>query len=480
MMNHLKGADDDDDDDDDDDSDDDRRRNRDEKKKKKEKGRKKSRGHRRRRSPSSPSSSSDSSRSSSSDKKLDKKAVKKLIKALTGAASSPKDNPDSDKPSVKEAEKIVLPAFRNPETYGNWRLKAGEAVVAASDRTNKAFEWLRAVWNKDKTFELLCDPEGFATLDAKILPAVTNIVSGDFARQVDTFKNGGGSPQQARQRETSSTDDEEVLLDQRTPWFRVWHRRLLCVTMINEKLEVFMRNWHTVLSGIKKLPEETFLEPIFQSQIKKARVLQHDLNIYERALDGTPERTHRFFYDAAFRYMDESERIGTVKGYYQSVGGRPNPGVPAPPNKKYVIKGFCISFVRNGSCKKDGCKRKHEIHEERGRPRSKGRPSRPPTRENSPSSRPNKPRMCRFYKQSRCNKGDQCKFLHTGKPGAAATSGSGSSKSGSKGRGKGCRRRKDGSRRPSSKYSKMSKSSSQGSKGSGSKGNKNKPAPSVS
>ena len=169
-----------------------------------------------------------------------------------------------------------------------------------------------------------------------------------------------------------------------------------------------------MLSGIKKLPEESFLEPVFHRQIKKARVLQHGLNIYERALDATPERTYRFLYDAAFRYIDRKRTDRNRERIYQSVGGRPNPGAPAPPNKKHVAKGFCISFVRNGSCKKDGCKYKHEIPEERGRPRSKSRASRPPTRENSPSSRPNEPRMCRFFKQGRCSKastlGDQAQL----------------------------------------------------------------------
>ena len=144
---------------------------------------------------------------------------------------------------------------------------------------------------------------------------------------------------------------------------------LLSVTMVSEKLEVFMRNWDTVLSGIKKLLEESFLEPIFHGQIKKARVLQHDLNIYERALDGTPERTYRFLCDAAFRYIDRKRTDRNRERIYQSVGGRPKPGAPAPPNKKYVPKSFCISFVRNGSCKKDGWKYKHEIPGERGRPR---------------------------------------------------------------------------------------------------------------
>ena len=115
---------------------------------------------------------------------------------------------------------------------------------------------------------------------------------------------------------------------------------LLSVTRVNEKLGVFLRNWDTVLSGVKKLPEESFLEPIFHRRIRKARVLQHDLNIYERALDGTPERVYRFLYDAAFRYIDRKRTDRNRERIYQSVGGRPNPGAPAPPNKKYVSQGF--------------------------------------------------------------------------------------------------------------------------------------------
>ena len=176
-----------------------------------------------------------------------------MIKALTGAASSSKDEHDSDKPRVKEAEKIVFPAFLNPENYRNWRVKAREAVVAASDRTDKAFEWLSAVWNKDKTVELLRDPEGFATLDAKILPAVTNIVSGDIDRQVDTFKE-----REAHHDRLVVSGRQVLLMMDRYFSTNALHgsvydiEDLLSVTMVNEKLEVFMRSWDTVLSGIKK------------------------------------------------------------------------------------------------------------------------------------------------------------------------------------------------------------------------------------
>ena len=214
-------------------------------------------------------------------------------------------------------------AFPNPENYRNWRLKAREAVVAASDRTDKAFEWLSAVWNKDKTVELLRAPEGFATLDRKILSAVTNIVSGDCARQVDTFK------EREAHHDRLVKGRQVLLMMDKYFSTNALHGSVydiedfFSVTMVNEKLEVFMRKWDTVLRGIKKLPEESFLEPIFHRQIKKVPVLQRGLSMYERALDGTPERTYRFLYDAAFRYIDRKRTDKNRERIYQSVGGSP-------------------------------------------------------------------------------------------------------------------------------------------------------------
>ena len=170
---------------------------------------------------------------------------------------------------MKEAEKIVFPAFPNPKNYRNWRLKAREAVVAASDRTDKAFEWPSAVWNKDKTVELLRDPEGFATLDAKILSAVTNIVSGDFARQVDTFKEREAHHDRLVRGRQVLLMMDKYFSTNALHGYVYDIEDLLSVTTVNEKLEVFMRNWDTVLSRIKKLPEESFLEPIFHRQIKE-------------------------------------------------------------------------------------------------------------------------------------------------------------------------------------------------------------------
>ena len=83
--------------------------------------------------------------------------------------------PQRTKPKVKEAEKVVFPKFPKPEQYRNWRIRVREAIVAASDSPDKAHAWIAKVWEKDADEKGLRDSEGFSTLDAKIMSAITNI-----------------------------------------------------------------------------------------------------------------------------------------------------------------------------------------------------------------------------------------------------------------------------------------------------------------
>ena len=169
------------DDDDDDGSDEDKH-----KKDKKSKKDKKRRKKKKRRS----SSSSSSSDSSQVGKQMLKAIMKQLKKGSKKDKRSDDEGTDGEKPKnkAKEAEKITFPKFPLPEQYRNWRIRVREAVVAASDKPDMAFEWLSKVWAKESTEEQLRDPEGFVTLDAKVLSAITNVLEGEFARQTDTFK----------------------------------------------------------------------------------------------------------------------------------------------------------------------------------------------------------------------------------------------------------------------------------------------------
>ena len=69
--------------------------------------------------------------------------VAKLLKGETGAGE--------EKPKVKEAESIKLPDFPNPETYRSWKIATREAVRAASDRPDEAFDWILAVYDRHRS-----------------------------------------------------------------------------------------------------------------------------------------------------------------------------------------------------------------------------------------------------------------------------------------------------------------------------------------
>ena len=98
------------------------------------------------------------------------------------------ESKSDDKPKVRGADSIKVPAFPLAETYRNWRIKTREAVVAASTDPDSAVTWVSESWKEEQTLEALRKVAPFATLDAKLLSALTNIIAGDFARKVGTFK----------------------------------------------------------------------------------------------------------------------------------------------------------------------------------------------------------------------------------------------------------------------------------------------------
>ena len=413
---------------------------------------------------------SSSSSSSSSSIGLSKKELLKMLKKVSKSKKEKNDGTDDEEKrgrtrTPKEAEKIVFPKFPQPETYRNWRLRVREAVVAASDRPDEAFEWLSEVWKEGTTEEMLRDSSGFATLDAKIHSAITNVLEGDFARQMDTFKEREGHENRYVRGRQILWRLDGYLATNALHGSVYDMEDLLNVVMVNDNLVQFIRNWDTVLSGIKKTPSDDVLESLFHRQIKKNKALAHDVAIYERAIDGTPEKTFEFLYKAANRHIN-AKRLEKNRDRMAKQAAAGMPSAPAP--LKRVPKGFCIDFVKMGSCSKDNCPYKHEKPEKpRGRTPSgskgKGR-GRSPSGRGSPS--PGRAQVeCKFFKQGRCNKRDACRFLHN-KPSAPAP-GSGRESSGEKRKKKEKRDKRRKKSRSSSKSSKGSRGS-KGSKGSGS------------
>ena len=108
-----------------------------------------------------------------------------LVSALK-AAIGKKD--DDDKPRVKEAESIRLPDFPNPESYRSWKIAVREAVRAASDRPDEAFNWVQEVYEKTATSDALRTTGKFITLDTKILNALSRVAEGELNRQIINYK----------------------------------------------------------------------------------------------------------------------------------------------------------------------------------------------------------------------------------------------------------------------------------------------------
>ena len=279
-------------------------------------------------------------------------------------------------------------------------------VAAASAKTDDARSWVGKVYNESQTIDALDDSEGFATLDAKLLASLTNCAEGDLGRQIATFK-------ELRAREEKPVKGRHLLL-RFHEYFATSIRRgaiygledLMSVKMVNDDLKGFINKWDSVLAGMKKEPENNVLEAYFHLAVKRFKPLEHDLALYDRAAEGSKERSYDFLITAARAYL-ERKRLEKTRDATKRFLGAKDVALPAPDDKT----GVCFDCQKTGKCKRgSSCPYKHEKGREKSKGKGKGKDrSQSRSRSLTPGSRKE---TCKFWKAGHCRRGKDCAFQH--------------------------------------------------------------------
>ena len=166
-----------------------------------------------------------------------------------------------DKPEVKEADAIKLPAIPGPETYRNWHIQNQRGYCRCIHQSRFRFCMDRR--GMEGRSEAIRKVAPFAALDAKLLPALTNIITGDFAGKVDTFKEteaNDGRIVRGRQVLFMLHDHFSTNTKHGSPYGL---QDLFSVHLKGEKLKTFILDWDQVLAGIVKVLEESVLGTLF-------------------------------------------------------------------------------------------------------------------------------------------------------------------------------------------------------------------------
>ena len=348
-----------------------------------------------------------------------------IAKALKDFATK-----DETKPKTKEAETVKLPDFPSAETYRSWKTAVREAVRAASDHPDEAFAWIQQVYAKGASLDSLNDVGKFLTLDTKILAALSRVAKGELARQILNYK------------ETEATCGRAVRGRQVLLMFEAYFKTneevgslysvedLLKVALINDDLATFVHNWDSVIAGLSHPPDETTLRDIFLRELRKSHRLKYDLDIYDRAREGTPEHTYKFLMESIKnlltreRIRKNRDKIAKAHGAKYGAPAPPTPAkpsAPAPSERRQPSRGrqgrqVCMLFQK-GKCKfGERCKYEHtKDPKASSRERSPNRPKSGSREREKSNSKDTSNIPCVFYAKGTCRNGDKCKFLHKDK-----------------------------------------------------------------
>ena len=79
---------------------------------------------------------------------------------------------------------------------------------------------------------------------------------------------------------------------------------VMAVTLVNDDLRGFITRWDAVIAGMTSEPDTMWKQAYFHNAIKNFKPLSHDLAVYDRALEGEPNRSYEFVMKAARDFLE--------------------------------------------------------------------------------------------------------------------------------------------------------------------------------
>ena len=187
--------------------------------------------------------------------------------------------------------------------YRTWLSELYGACCAASNRPQRrTIRFIRGVEACQDPNTLLQVPRKWQSLDAELFGGVLRYATGELKRALLNYREGcyrqGGPPsgrwalwQAIRkyllQRGTATQVDLTALMNHE---FR-------------GDLSVYLDGLDAILMHLSKPPEEELLHACVEPQLRRCKALELDFKMYDRAPEGSHERTIQYLYDAARAYL---------------------------------------------------------------------------------------------------------------------------------------------------------------------------------
>ena len=120
------------------------------------------------------------------------------------------------------------------------------------------------------------------------------MAKGELARQILNFKETeAGERRAVRGRQVLYLFDQHFKTKEEVgSLYSV--EDLLKVNLLQDDLSTFIHNWESVVAGMSHVPDERTLRDILLRQIRRSARMKWDLDLYDRAKEGTSTQEGRY------------------------------------------------------------------------------------------------------------------------------------------------------------------------------------------